>query len=100
MRDPAANLVKMANQIGEFFGPQHLNDPPAAAKAVAGHLKLFWAPSMRHDLIEAFEAGRAEDVLPVVAAALRDHEGELLGPAGRVRGTENEAFPEGGGDAG
>ena len=100
MRDPAANLVKMANQIGEFFGPQHLNDPAAAAKAVAGHLKSFWAPSMRADLFDAYEAGHAEELMPVVAAALRDHHSELLVGGGRVKGVPNEAFPEGGGDAG
>ena len=41
-------LVRMANQIGDFFAPQ----PQAnAAEGVANHLKRFWTPKMISEII-------------------------------------------------
>jgi len=61
-----ADLIRMANQIARQF--EHL-PADAAATAVAGHLRLFWTPAMRAELV----AGVAEDPDPyhpaVVAAA-------------------------------
>jgi formate dehydrogenase subunit delta len=42
-------LVRMANQIGEFFATQ----PEAiAAEGVAVHLKKFWTPKMIGEIVE------------------------------------------------
>ena len=44
------DLVRMINQIAQFF------DPYPAAEAIAGikeHLHKFWDPSMRRELIDA-----------------------------------------------
>jgi len=42
-------LVRMANQIGEYFAPL----PEAeGASGVANHLERFWAPKMIAELVE------------------------------------------------
>jgi formate dehydrogenase subunit delta len=51
----ADNLVKMANQISQFFETQ-----PDREEAVAGilnHLQKFWDPRMRRSIIEYRNAG-------------------------------------------
>jgi formate dehydrogenase subunit delta len=47
-------LVHMANQIGKFFAHQG-EDAPAE---IAVHLKKFWAPSMRDEIVAHLAAGR------------------------------------------
>ena len=39
------HLVKMANQIGEFFSAYP--DAELARQEIAGHLQRFWDPRMR-----------------------------------------------------
>jgi formate dehydrogenase subunit delta len=43
-----ANLVRMANQIAEFYTPY---SEAEAIEGVATHLKKFWDPRMRNRLI-------------------------------------------------
>ena len=93
-------LIKMANQIGSFFEAQSRTDPAAAAKAVASHLKLFWAPSMRKRLIGELDGGQAADLDALPAEALRAHRDMLLSTVPAEPADKKEAFPEGGGDAG
>lgn len=57
-----ADLVRMANQIAANFA--HLGGEEAAAET-AGHLRRFWAPSMRAELLDA----PAGDELSAVARA-------------------------------
>lgn len=47
-------LVKMANQIGNFF--EAWPDPGAARHEVANHLRRFWDPRMRNALIAHMES--------------------------------------------
>ncbi|KQX24480.1 formate dehydrogenase subunit delta [Variovorax sp. Root434] len=98
--DPTAQLVKMANQIGTFFQAQSPSDATMATNAIAAHLKSFWAPSMRVQLIRALEAGAATGLLPIVASAVRGHRANLLPGGAREAGEAKEQFPQGGGDAG
>ena len=42
-------LVKMANEVGAFFASD--NEPEAAAGAVAAHLRRFWEPRMRAQIL-------------------------------------------------
>ncbi|MGC8519638.1 MAG: formate dehydrogenase subunit delta [Steroidobacteraceae bacterium] len=42
-------LVKMANEISEFFAAE--SPPPQAAEDVAQHLRRFWEPRMRRQII-------------------------------------------------
>lgn len=60
----------MANQIGAFFKAQGEIEAPAA---IADHLKKFWEPRMRADIIAHLSAGGA-GLDPLVRKAV-----ELLG---------------------
>jgi len=46
-------LIKMANEIGEFFGGT--TDPEAAARDVANHLRRYWEPRMRAQMLSYYE---------------------------------------------
>jgi formate dehydrogenase subunit delta len=75
--DPA-NLIHMANRIGEFFAAQP--DRVEALEGVATHLQKFWAPRMRRQLFDLIDAGKAEALLPFVREAV-DRRREKLEPA-------------------
>ncbi|MEG6509051.1 formate dehydrogenase subunit delta [Methyloligella sp. 2.7D] len=47
-------LVYMVNQIGDFFKYQPHED---AAEGIANHIKKFWDPRMRKQILEHLEAG-------------------------------------------
>ncbi len=49
------NLVKMANDIGNFFGSDP--DPAAAVHGMVDHLRKFWDPTMRKAIILHYRAG-------------------------------------------
>ena len=53
---PPEKLVMMANQIGAFFKAQGEAQAPAA---IADHLKKFWEPRMRADIVAHLNAGGA-----------------------------------------
>jgi formate dehydrogenase subunit delta len=61
------HLVKMANQIGDFFGTQRHAD---GAAGVADHIKKFWDPRMRAGIMEHVAHGGA-GLKPVVLEALK-----------------------------
>jgi formate dehydrogenase subunit delta len=46
-------LIKMANEIGEFFAG--VNDPDQAARDVANHLRRYWEPRMRAQMFDYYE---------------------------------------------
>jgi len=100
MQARSENLVKMANQIATFFESQSEDRPDVAAQAVAGHLKLFWAPEMRALLLEELDHPTGGDMLPVVTQALRTHAAKLMAPGAHIKGEASQVFPQGGGDAG
>ena len=63
-------LVKMANQISDFFaGEAGEKDAPAA---VATHLRRYWEPRMRKDILThyALNAGEGLDDIALKAVAL------------------------------
>jgi formate dehydrogenase subunit delta len=51
------NLVKMANNIGNFFSAEP--DRTAAVDGVADHLRKFWEPRMRRAIIAHYSQGGA-----------------------------------------
>jgi formate dehydrogenase subunit delta len=59
-------LVRMANQIGDFFGPM---GDDAATRGVANHLKRFWTPKMIGEIIGYLDSGQA-GLNPVAALAV------------------------------
>jgi formate dehydrogenase subunit delta len=48
-------LVSMANDIGHFFDAEP--DKAEAAKNIAGHLRRFWDPRMRREMIAHYQQG-------------------------------------------
>lgn len=59
-------LVMMTNQIALFFSTQ----PGDAADKIADHLKDFWGPEMRTQLLQYVEAG-GEGLNPFVKEAAK-----------------------------
>ena len=62
----AERLVYMANQIGKFFAAQ---GEEAAVAGVADHLKKFWDPRMRAQIVAHLDVGGV-GLDPNVAAAV------------------------------
>jgi len=55
------SLIKMANQIGAFFDAEAGNDhPEEAAKLTATHLRRYWEPRMRSQMLEYFNSSGGE----------------------------------------
>ena len=50
-------LVRMANDIGNFFKSEP--DHAAAVNGVATHLKRFWDPRMRKEIVAYVDGGGA-----------------------------------------
>jgi formate dehydrogenase subunit delta len=63
------NLVKMANQIGQFFNSYPDHDEAVAE--VASHIRRFWEPRMRRAIIEHLNQGGDTGLLPLVTEALQ-----------------------------
>lgn len=74
-------LVAMANQIAAFFAAEP--DRQAAVEGVAGHLKRFWEPRMRREILEVLDGGQDHGLDPLVVAALQQHRRQLE-PAQRI----------------
>jgi formate dehydrogenase subunit delta len=71
-----ANLVHMANRIGEFF--QAMPDRQEAKDGVAQHIRKFWEPRMRRELL-AHADQRADPALcSLVLEALAEQRFLLL----------------------
>ena len=68
------NLVKMANQIGSFF--EYMPDPVEAQEGIATHIKKFWEPRMRRELLGYIDGGGA-DLHPAVQQAIVSHRSVL-----------------------
>ena len=47
-------LIKMTNEISQFFASED-EDPEQAARDVASHLKRYWDPRMRTQIITYYE---------------------------------------------
>lgn len=61
-------LIKMANQIGQFFESEP--DQQQAVQDVAAHIKRFWDPRMRK-VILAHASDGGEGLLPIVVTAIQ-----------------------------
>lgn len=65
------HLITMSNQIGEFF--ESMPNREAAVGDIALHLKRFWAPPMRHQLLDSVSTVHGTDLRPIVRDALITH---------------------------
>ncbi|MDM0011144.1 formate dehydrogenase subunit delta [Variovorax sp. J22P168] len=69
-------LIRMANQIGGFF--EAMPDREEAIEGIATHIKKFWEPRMRRELIAHIDAaGDGSGLRPLVAEAIGRHRGLL-----------------------
>lgn len=64
------NLIRMANRIGDFF--EALPDRQEGLEGIASHIRKFWEPRMRQQLLLAWEAG-APGLTAIVSDALQLH---------------------------
>jgi len=69
------NLVRMANRIGEFF--EAMPDPEEAREGIAQHLRRYWEPRMRRELLAHVAATGGTGLRPLVLEAVRTR----IGPA-------------------
>ncbi|MDI4634267.1 formate dehydrogenase subunit delta [Pelomonas sp. V22] len=68
-------LVTMANQIGGFFAA--MPDHQEALEGIALHIKKFWAPPMRRELLAHIDANADSGLAPLVLEAIK-HQRDLL----------------------
>ena len=65
------NLVRMANRIGDFFEP--MPDRAEALQGIATHLKKFWEPRMRREILRHLDAAGGDGLTPIVIESIRTH---------------------------
>ena len=65
----------MANEIGAFFAAEP--DRRVAIEGVAGHLRRFWDPRMRREILNWIDKGGGEGLTDLVLTAIREHREEL-----------------------
>ena len=63
----AERLVSMANDIGSFFNAEA--DKAVAAQSVASHIKRYWDPRMRREIVTHYRDGGA-GLDPLVRSAV------------------------------
>ena len=71
------HLVKMANNIASFFEAEP--DTSKGAKSVAEHLRNFWDPRMRRQILSHVDQHQGAGLKSIVLEALRNHRLELGG---------------------
>ena len=68
-------LVRMVNQIGHFF--EAMPDRQQALEDIAQHVRRFWEPRMRRQILEHLDQRGGEGLTDIAALALTRHR-ELL----------------------
>ena len=69
------NLIVMANRIGSFFAAQP--DRDEALAGIADHVKKFWEPRMRAQILAAVGTEAGAGLSEIVSAALTTHRAML-----------------------
>jgi formate dehydrogenase subunit delta len=77
------HLIKMANEIGGFFEAEP--DRTIAMDGVANHIKRFWDPRMRRELLLWVDEHSGEGLKELVIAAIRGNRDRLLPQAALVQ---------------
>jgi formate dehydrogenase subunit delta len=72
----AHKLVKMVNEITAFFESDP--DRNAVLEGVAGHLKRFWDPRMRREIVQYVDEHGGEGLAPMALLAIHTHRDKLL----------------------
>jgi len=68
-------LVRMANQIGDFFDA--MPDRAEALEGIVQHLRKFWDPRMRRELLAHVDAGGDTGLSATVMDAIGRHRAAL-----------------------
>lgn len=71
----AERIVDLANRIGDFF--QAYPDRQEAMDGVAGHIRRYWEPRMRHQLLALVDAGGATGLSDLLAATVKERRAAL-----------------------
>ena len=68
-------LIRMANQIGVFF--EAMPDRQQALEDIAQHIRKFWDPRMRRQMLEHLDQQKGEGLTDIVVLAFTRHRGLL-----------------------
>lgn len=71
----AERIVDLANRIGDFF--QAYPDRQEAMDGVATHIRRYWEPRMRHQLLAAVDAGTATGLSDLLTATVKERRAAL-----------------------
>jgi formate dehydrogenase subunit delta len=63
-----ANLIKMVNQIAQYFANEP--DQQQAVLSVRNHLQMFWTPGMRKELLAWQTEHQGAELHPLAQAAV------------------------------
>ncbi|HEF4758635.1 TPA: formate dehydrogenase subunit delta [Pseudomonas putida] len=63
-----ANLIKMANQIAQYFASEP--DRQLAVQGVRNHLQMYWTPGMRKELLAWQTEQHGADLHPLAQEAV------------------------------
>jgi formate dehydrogenase subunit delta len=69
------SLVRMANRIGDFFDA--MPDRDQAVVDIATHIRKFWEPRMRRQILDYLEMRGGQGLSEIVWTALSQHRSEL-----------------------
>ena len=69
-------LVKMVNEIANFFEAEP--DRNVVLEGVAGHLKRFWDPRMRREIVQYVDEQGGAGLNETALLAIRTHRDKLL----------------------
>jgi len=72
-------LVRMANRIGDFF--EAMPDRDRAIADIADHIRKFWEPRMRRQILDSLELGGGQGLSDIVRAALTQYRSKLDPPS-------------------
>jgi formate dehydrogenase subunit delta len=61
-------LIKMTNEISEFFGTA--SEPDQAARDVAAHLRRYWEPRMRAQMLDYYEQRQGAGLTQLARSAV------------------------------
>ena len=68
MSDNMATLIRMANQIGDFFKSYPAEE---AVPQIATHIQKFWDPRMRKKILAHLAEHNGEGLKPLVLDAIK-----------------------------
>jgi formate dehydrogenase subunit delta len=69
-------LVKMANDIANFFNSEP--DHATAVDGVASHIRRFWDPRMRREILQWVDEHDGEGLQPLALEALKSNRDKLM----------------------